>query len=228
MIEKMEERPEAILLDMDDTIADVTDSYRQATISTVAAFGRTATLEDITAAKAAGDANNDWELTRDLLAGLGVDAPLGEVTRVFEHFYQGTGDRPGLKLKETLLVRPGMLARWAGVCKLGVVTGRPRTDAEWFLEHHGIRELFGAVVTMDDGPLKPDPAPVRMALRNLGVEDGWMLGDTPDDVRAGVAAGIRAIGVIAPADDPGVAKKALAAAGAWRVVDRLPDIDGWI
>ena len=221
-------KTDAILLDMDDTMADVTESYRQATISTVAAYGRSITFEDITEAKAGGDANNDWELTRRLLALRGVDVPLEEVTRVFEDFYQGVEGTPGMKTRETLLVEPRMLERWAGVCKLGVVTGRPRFDAEWFLEYHGIRHLFGVVVTMDDGPLKPDPLPVKMALEKLGVKDGWMVGDTPDDMRSAVAAGIEAIGVIAPADDPEIARAALLEAGAWRVVNRLPEIDGWI
>jgi HAD superfamily hydrolase (TIGR01548 family) len=224
----MSERPESILLDMDDTMIDVTRSYRQATIATVAAFGKAVTLEDITETKAAGGANDDWELTHRLLVRRGVDVPLAEVIRVFESLYQGEDGRPGMKERETLLVEPAMLERWSRVCKLGIVTGRPRSDAEWFLDRHGIRHLFRAVVTMDDGPMKPDPAPVRKALEDLGSKDGWMVGDTPDDVRAAVAAGIVAIGVIAPADDPGIARAALSGAGAWRVVERLPEIDGWI
>jgi HAD superfamily hydrolase (TIGR01548 family) len=218
----------AILLDMDDTMADVTESYRRATIAAAAAFGVAVTYDHITEAKAAGDANNDWELTQRLIARARPAPPLEEVTRVFEELYQGVGGEPGYKARETLLVQPAMLERWARIRMLGVVTGRPRSDATWFLEHHRIRHLFGAVVTMDDGPLKPDPAPVRMALERLGAADGWMVGDTPDDMRAAVAAGIKGIGVIAPADDPEIARRALLEAGAWKVVSRLPDIDEMI
>ncbi|HUT78094.1 MAG TPA: aminotransferase class I/II-fold pyridoxal phosphate-dependent enzyme, partial [Polyangia bacterium] len=55
--------PQALLFDMDDTLADASRSYRGATIATAAAFGVAITLEDITRAKAAGDANDDWKLT---------------------------------------------------------------------------------------------------------------------------------------------------------------------
>ena len=47
---------------------------------------------------------------------------------------------------------------------------------------------------MDDGPLKPDPAPVRSAMAQLGEANAWMIGDTPDDIRSGVAAGAFAVG----------------------------------
>jgi phosphoglycolate phosphatase-like HAD superfamily hydrolase len=40
------------------------------------------------------------------------------------------------------------------------------------------------VIGSEDGPCKPDPAPVRLALDRLGVERAWMLGDNPSDVTA--------------------------------------------
>ena len=42
---------------------------------------------------------------------------------------------------------------------------------------------------MEDAPPKPDPQPVRLALARLGVERAWLVGDTPDDMRAARAAG---------------------------------------
>ncbi len=82
---------------------------------------------------------------------------------------------------------------------LGIVTaGRSdRVGAE--LRRHAIDGLFGSVVYGDDGTAqKPDPAPLRVALAALGRADGRRsvyVGDTPDDMRMAVAAGVRAVGI---------------------------------
>ncbi len=73
-------RPEALLFDLDGVIADESVSYRRTIVDTAAAFGVDLTLGEVAAAKAAGDANNDWELTRRLLAGAGIEVGLDEVT----------------------------------------------------------------------------------------------------------------------------------------------------
>jgi histidinol-phosphate aminotransferase len=220
--------PEAVLFDMDDTLVDATASYRGATIATAATFGVALALEDITAAKAAGGANDDWELTYRLVARRGARTTLAEVTRRFEALYQGTPSKPGLRASETMLVDKAVLRRLARRVKLGVVTGRPRADALRALAENDLRRVFGAVVTMDDGPLKPDPAPVRLALEKLGVTRAWMAGDTPDDVRAALGAGVIPLGVIAPGDDPAVARAALLGAGAARILGSLAEIDDMV
>jgi histidinol-phosphate aminotransferase len=217
--------PEAILFDIDDTMADVTESYRQATLATAGHFGHEATPADITAAKAAGNANNDWELTWRLVRSGGIDVSLAEVTERFEDLYQGRDGRPGLHERETLLADRGLFERLAARFKLGAVTGRPRRDAHHFLERQGIAGLFGTVVAMEDAPPKPDPASVRLAMERLGASRAWMVGDTPDDVRAAMGAGAVPIGVIAPADDPKIARPALVKAGAARILARLAEIE---
>jgi HAD superfamily hydrolase (TIGR01548 family) len=209
---------------MDDTLVDTSESYREAIRATAAAFGVELGQEEIGAAKAAGNANNDWELTRRLLAERGVERSLAEVTARFEQLYQGTADAPGLRARERLLLPRKALAELAGRLKLGIVTGRPRADAVAFLNEQGISELFATVVTMDDAPLKPSPEPVRLALERLGVTRAWMVGDTPDDVRAARAAGVVPLGVVAPLDETETAGPALFAAGAARVLDDLAAI----
>ena len=84
---------------------------------------------------------------------------------------------------------------------MAIADGRPRAEAEYFLELHKIREFFKVVVTMDDAPDKPDPAPVRMALDGLGADpaDSIMVGDTPSDIMAARGAGVQAFGVLTPA-----------------------------
>lgn len=213
-------QPQALLLDLDGVLADVSGSYRAAIEGTCAAFGVTVTPEDIRTVKAMGDANNDWVVSQRLLADRGADVPLDRVTAAFEALYQGTGDTEGLWRTETLLASRESLAALAERLPLAIVTGRPRRDAVRFLEHFDLADLFPVVVCMEDGPAKPDPAPVRTALERLGVERAWMVGDTVDDVRAARSAGVLPFGVLAPGDtDP----LPLQRAGAARVLDRLTD-----
>jgi len=182
--------PRALLFDMDGVLVDVSRSYRTAIRQTAAAFGVAVSPADIDREKAAGQANNDWVLTHRLIRRSGVDVGLREVTEAFEQRYQG-----GLWRAERLLASRSLLQRLAARLPLGVVTGRPRRDAYRTLRLEGIEGLFQVVVTMEDGPAKPDPTPVRIALEALGVERAWMVGDTVDDLRAARRAGVVPIGV---------------------------------
>jgi HAD superfamily hydrolase (TIGR01548 family) len=217
--------PDALLFDMDGVLVDVSGSYRQAIIDTAASFGVAVTTADIADEKAKGDANNDWIVTRRLLAARGVDAPLDEVTARFEAAYQGTEEEPGLRATERLLPDRALLERLARRVKLGVVTGRPRSDAARALAEHGIGHLFGSVVCMEDATRKPDPAPVRRALAQLSARSAWLVGDTPDDIRASRAAHVVPIGIPAPGEDPEAAARVLALSGAGRVIRSLSELE---
>jgi histidinol-phosphate aminotransferase len=218
-------RPQALLLDMDGVLVDVSESYRQAIRGAARAFGVDLNDADVSAAKAEGDANNDWVVTQRLLARRGVQAELAEVRARFEELYQGTPQRPGLWRLERLIPHREWLVDLARRLPLGVVTGRPRPDAERFLRDAGLGGVFQALVTMGEAAApKPDPAPVRLALERLGVERAWMVGDTPDDVRAARAAGVVPLAVLAPGDGPGL-EEALLDAGAARVMGTLEELE---
>ena len=96
------------------------------------------------------------------------------------------------------------------------MTGRPRAEALAFLERFELADLFAVVITMEDAPAKPSPEPVALALEKLGVNQAWMIGDTPDDIRAARAAGVLPLGVCAPGADEARALEVLTAAGAAR------------
>lgn len=211
--------PEAMLFDMDGVLADVTESFRAAIVATAARFVVEVSEDDVVAAKARGNASDDWELTRELCRAEGVEVSLGKVRDTFERIYQGDVDTEGLKMNERLLVDKRNLEKWSARLPLGVVTSRPRKDAEEFLDRFDVHRFFTTVVTREDAPMKPDPAPVRLALERLGVSRAWMLGDTVDDLRAARAAGVVPIAVAVPGDD----RSALV--GAARILESVNEIE---
>ncbi|CAM9148258.1 unnamed protein product [Chrysoparadoxa australica] len=200
----MEKPITCLLWDMDGVLAEVAGSYRLAITLTAKQYGVSVTAEDITKEKAAGNCNNDWVLTQRLIKRGGKDVGLDEVTKKFEELYQGANGVPGLCEQETLIPPKGLLEELKSRLPKGmaVVTGRPRKDCIKFLEAHGLEGLFSACVCMEDGPAKPDPAPVLKALQLMNVTgaESVLVGDTPDDILAAKAAGCRAVGVLTPKD----------------------------
>ncbi|KAA5607341.1 phosphoglycolate phosphatase [Roseospira marina] len=80
--------------------------------------------------------------------------------------------------------------------RLGVCTNKPHGATLGVLEALGLAALFDAVVGAGLIPeRKPDPAPLRLALERMGIapEQAVMVGDTPYDVGAARAAGVRTI-----------------------------------
>ena len=77
--------------------------------------------------------------------------------------------------------------------KLAVVTNKPVLPSKVILDANGFTPLLTALVGGDSASTKkPDPAPVRLALRQMDIpaEDAVMIGDSPADVGAARAAGI--------------------------------------
>ena len=114
-----------------------------------------------------------------------------------------------------------MLFRSASLLPIAVVTGCPRRLAESVLDRHGLAAHVRVVIAAEDGPGKPDPAPVRAALQRLGVDAAWMLGDNPSDVQAARAAGVVPL-AIQPRD--AAHADALRAAGAARLLDSIAQL----
>lgn len=192
---------QAVIFDMDGVLADVTFSQHTAIIETAKLYGVDIDEMDIGRIKAAGNANNDWVVTTDLINEKGVSPPatLEKVTEQWEEMYQGTATKEGLWTVETLLVDKAMLKRLCKSVPVAVVTGRPRPDAERFLVQHDIVECFDFMVCHGEAPSKPNPDGVKMAMDHLGVTQAVFIGDTPDDIVAAVAAGVVGLGVCAPA-----------------------------
>ena len=82
--------------------------------------------------------------------------------------------------------------------RLGIVTAKRRATVELAFARIPIEHLFDTVVGGDETDRhKPDPAPLRLALERMGAapEDAVYVGDSPFDMQAAKAGGLRAIGV---------------------------------
>lgn len=92
-----------------------------------------------------------------------------------------------------------LLAELEGEVPVGVVTHCAPFLANPVIDHLDLRSRFDAFVCCsDDLGWKPDPAPVRHTMRELGVDDalrGILAGDGPSDVGAAWNAGLDAIHV---------------------------------
>lgn len=213
--------PEALLLDLDGVLADVRGSYDRAIIATVESWGVAATPADIERERNAGRANDDFEVTRRLLAAAGIETPPEEIARRFGELLEGKE----LWRHERALLPPRRLVEWRRRLPLAVVTGRPRREAVRFLARSGLAPAISALVCREDAPLKPNPEPMRKALACLGVTHAWMVGDTPDDIVAARRAGVVPIGVVPPGGDFPDCERALLAAGAARVLRNLQALE---
>ena len=202
--------PEALLFDLDGVLADVQHSQRAAIAATAQSFGVAVTSAQVAAAIRTGDAANDWVVTRRLIEAGGRRTSLEDTTERFQSLYMS------LREREVLIPSTSLLERLAARRPLAIVTGRPRAEAQWFLERAGVSHLFSTVVVMEDAPAKPNAAPVRLALDRLGVRRAWMIGDTPDDMHAAAQAGVLPLAVAAPGDE--------APADGARVLGNLTDL----
>lgn len=198
---------ETLLLDMDGVLAEVSQSYRAAIVKTCHHYGATSVDSDaISQAKTKGNANDDWKLSHWLIMNDPngqSDVTLEQVTAKFEELYQGTSSTDGLYKLETLIPSIDTLRELRKRSKpgMGIVTGRPRKDCDKFLRDFNLTDLFDVTYCMEDGPSKPDKFPVTRVCELLGVSPSKsvvLVGDTPDDIRAAVAAGCVGVGVVTP------------------------------
>jgi len=187
-----------LLFDMDGVLVDVSQSYRRAIKETVRRLsGRNVSYSLIQKYKNRGGLNNDWDLTDMMLRDMGKKVSKKTVIDTFQRFYKGD-DFDGLIRYERWLLSSKSLKALKSRFRLGIVTGRPRQEADYVLRRFDVKVHFAAVITMDDVPhdrQKPDPIGLQMALRSLAVEDSYYIGDCVDDMLAARRAGIAGIGV---------------------------------
>lgn len=82
---------------------------------------------------------------------------------------------------------------------MAIVSSKIEAGIRRSLDYVGITDCFGALIGIEATEKhKPEPEPVLLALERLGAtaSDAWFIGDSPHDVYAGHAAGVKTIGVL--------------------------------
>lgn len=187
-----------IVFDMDGVLTEVSESYREAIVQTVEHFtGRRIERNLIQEYKNRGGWNNDWALSQQIAADLGVEVDYNRVVDGFNEIFLGrNGD--GLIQRERWFPRPGLLERLKERFDLAIFTGRLRYEADISLRRFCTNTCFDPIICADDVAAdKPAPDGLLAIQRMRPAAKLTYIGDTVDDARAARAAGVPFIGVAA-------------------------------
>ena len=150
----------------------------------------------------------DGTLTEPMLDFPAIKAEMGIGDRPILEAMAGMSD-PERRAAERVLLRheeraaadstlnPGCreLLAWLAGRNIGtaLITRNSLASVQTVLRRHQLP--IELLVTREAGPFKPDPHPLRLACRRLGVAESaaWMVGDGQYDVEAGLAAGVKTV-----------------------------------
>ena len=188
-----------IVFDMDGVLVDVTESYREAIVRTVAHFtGTEITRAQIQDYKNQGGWNDDWRLSHHIISGLGVTVNFQSVVDHFQLLFHGNG-ADGLILREQWIARDGLFDRLCPRCDLAVFTGRMRWEAEYTLRRFAPSLRFDPIIGIEDVAVpKPAPEGLVKIVAAANAAKAWYVGDTVDDARCARSAGVPFIGIASP------------------------------
>jgi HAD superfamily hydrolase (TIGR01549 family) len=205
---------QGIVFDWDGTLVDTLGGLYRANVAVMRAFGLPF------------DRNlyrrhysPDWRLMYERL-GIPPEQ-LAEANRLWHEAFASDGSARAFTGSRAALVR----LRDAGY-RLGLVTAGNRDVVVPQIGHFGMDGLLTACVYGDDLSVhKPDPAPLRRALAELGLADrpdvAAYVGDAPDDMRMARSVGATGIGIASILGDP----HELREAGAIHVA---PSVAAWV
>jgi phosphoglycolate phosphatase len=192
-------RPVAgVLFDLDGTLLDTAGDIAQALAQSLADEGMPAPAPAQVRNMIGRGAPTLVRRASEAL-GLGLDDDAqARVLQGFFHHYERLQQADGY----APTVYPGVLEglpvlRAAGL-RLGVVTNKQHRFAQHLLAHRGIAPLLDIIVGGDTCERrKPDPQPVLWAASQLGLPPAQMVmvGDSVNDVSAGLAAGMSVVAV---------------------------------
>jgi phosphoglycolate phosphatase len=191
-------RPSVLLYDWDNTLVDGWAGITAALNAAFTAFGHALWTVDDTRNRVRVSLRESfpvmfgdkWEQARDI-------------------FYQTLTDRH-LDLVSPMPGVPQVLE--AGIAwPQGVVSNKAGSFLRREVTHLGWSRFFGSVIGAGDAAIdKPDPAPIHLALSQLGRPPDpsvWYMGDTALDMQAARAAGVTAV-LVGNADHDGGVERA--------------------
>jgi HAD superfamily phosphatase len=188
-----------LIFDMDGVLAEVTESYREAVVQTVLHFtGKTVERDRIQDYKNRGGFNNDWLLSQQICADLGVTVAYDTVVEYFCGIFFGPNGDDGLISREVWIPQNGLLQRLAQRYRLAIFTGRLQSEAAITLRRYTPELRFDPIIAADDVVNgKPAPDGLLMIRELVGGAELIYVGDTVDDARSSKAAGVPFIGIAA-------------------------------
>ena len=159
-------------------------------------------------------------------------------------FYHGEG----FNHREQLLIDNRILEDLAANNILAIATGRPRTEADYPLDHFGLRKYFSEILALEDclkeeekisktqgrkvSLSKPHPFMLDTIAGHLKnpAEEYYYIGDMPDDMVAAKKsqANYKGIGFILAAPDKESLKKELLHAGADIIIEDIEQLISFI
>lgn len=183
----------AFLFDLDDTLVDTSKSFDEVVCGLVKKHsGRPTSREELFEMRSHGGFNCDWDATVELLRRRDVVKPRSEMAAEGLALYLELA-----REVEDMLVETSFLQQLAERHPVFIVTGRVRAE---YAPVWGSRldPLFSEVVCRDDRPhLAPKPSGDQLLdlMQRHRITGGYYVGNSVDDMRAGVAAGLTPIGV---------------------------------
>jgi pyrophosphatase PpaX len=181
-------RLRAVLFDLDGTLIDTVELIRVSfRYATKAVLGE-ALPDELTMANVGQPLRTQFE---DLVPGRA-----DELVRVYREFNSAHHD-------EMVKAYPGTVRVLRQIARhripMGVVTSKGTEAALRGLNHFGLADHFGTIITADDVPRhKPDPFPLRAAAEVLAVplEYCVYVGDSPHDMQAAISGGAIAVAAL--------------------------------
>jgi len=184
---------------MDGVLAEVTESYRQAIVETVAHFtGHRIERNLIQDYKNLGGWNNDWALSQKIALDLGTELPYETVVDYFNEIFIGPNHGDGLISRESWFPEPGMLERLSQRFGIALFTGRLKYEADITLKRFAPGIVFDPMLCAEHvAKSKPAPDGLLDIQRMRPGAKLWYVGDTVDDARSARGAGVPFIGIAA-------------------------------